>query len=85
MRKRLVIQKLIVFVVLIAMLLAPMLALAQEDTAPTTEEAATVPETSTTGLTILILLVGLGALALVAGRFWLRDVYEGETTTSGEG
>jgi hypothetical protein len=81
MRKRVILSKLMILVVLIATLLNPILAAAQEEVAQAPAEAETAQAAPTAGLTILILLVGLGAVALVGARMWLRDSYEGDSNT----
>jgi hypothetical protein len=76
MQIRLAIKKLLVLLLLSALLLAPLAAYAQEEVgeAPAAEEAAPPP-----GLGTLVLLIGLGAVALVGGRIWLRDNYTGDS------
>ncbi len=83
MQTRLAFRMLLVLVVLTVILLTPLAAYAQEEGTQAVEETA--QEAPTAGLTILILLVGLGAVALVAGRVWLRDNYPDDSATSGEG
>ena len=83
MQNWLAIKKLLIALALVGLLLAPTVIDAQEETpaeeTPAAEEAAPPP-----GLGTLVLLIGLGAVAAVGGRLWLRDHYQGEeSSTSG--
>jgi hypothetical protein len=77
MHKWLNMKKLLAAVLLIALLLAPIAVYAQEE-APA-ETPATEQTSAPRGLGTLVLLIGLGALAVVGGRIWLRDRPDTET------
>ncbi len=77
MQKGANVKKLLATVCLIAVLLTPLAVYAQEETAaetPAAEQTSAPP-----GLGTLMLLVGIGALAIVGGRIWLRDNYKPDT------
>jgi hypothetical protein len=71
MHKRPDVKKMLVVILLAAMLLAPMATYAQEDAA--TETPAAEQTSAPSGLGTLMLLVGVGALAIVGGAMLARD------------
>jgi hypothetical protein len=77
MQNWLAIKKLLIALALMGLLLAPLAVYAQEETP--TEETATAEEAAPPpGLGTLVLLIGLGAVAAVGGRLWLRDNYQSD-------
>jgi hypothetical protein len=80
MQKGLNVKKLLVLVIVIAVLIAPVVAYAQ-DAAPTDEAPVSQTAATPEGLGTFVLLVGLAALAIVGGRIWFRDRYSSETET----
>jgi hypothetical protein len=76
---RLVMQKralinLFTLLVLITLLVTPVYAQDETSAGDTPATAQAAPP----GLGTLVLLVGIGALAIVGGRMWLRDHYKGD-------